>query len=114
MKMKSILAGLALALFPLTAVAGAGHNHSHGHDPVSAEKAAAIATQRVEHLAANGKIDASWKGIKAETPEQKRFGGNLEWVVSFKNEAVKEPAKRTLYLFLTLEGEYLAANYTGE
>ena len=37
-----------------------------------------------------------------------------EWVVVFTNEKVKDPKEKMLYIFLTLDGQYIAANYTGD
>lgn len=114
MMIKSTLIGLVLGLFSLVAVAGGNHSHSHFSDPVSAERAAVIATDRVHRLADMGKIDPSWKSVEAGAPEQKRFGRKLEWVVAFKNAGISDASKQTLYLFLALDGSFLAANYTGK
>ena len=103
-----------LLLFVGPAMAGAGHDHGHSHDPVTQEQAEQIAMKRVSALAEEGKVDSSWKSVTVQKSEKKKFGDNLEWVVMFKNENVADPSKQTLYVFLTIEGEYLAANYTGE
>jgi hypothetical protein len=42
------------------------------------------------------------------------FKGNPEWVAVFVNDEITDPDKRTLYIYLTLGGDYIAANYTGE
>jgi hypothetical protein len=34
--------------------------------------------------------------------------------VSFKNPSAKDKAKETLYVFMTLPGNYIAANFTGQ
>ena len=34
--------------------------------------------------------------------------------MTFKNPAVSDPAKGTLYVFLSLPGNYIAANFTGQ
>lgn len=95
--------------------AGAGHDHGHGHahDPVTKSQAEEIATETVAKLVDRDKIEASWKSVDVSTSEKKKFGKNMEWMVVFKNEKVSDPEKQTLYIFLTLTGEYLAANYTG-
>ena len=95
--------------------AGAGHDHGHGHshDPVTKAQAEEIATKTVAKLVNRGKIDESWNAVGVSTSEQKKFGKNMEWVIVFINKQVADPEKQTLYIFLTLTGEYLAANYTG-
>jgi hypothetical protein len=35
-------------------------------------------------------------------------------VAVFVNDKITDPAKQKLYVFMTLGGDYLAANYTGE
>lgn len=118
--MKKLITGI-LVLFSLVIVlpayAGAGHDHEHGshsHGPVSADKAQAKALKKVEFLASKGTVASSWTSAKFEKAEKKTFGKNIEWVVSFKNDKVKDKSKQTLYIFLSLDGRYIAANYTGK
>lgn len=115
--MRYLISTLA-SLFVLLAspvYAGAGHDHGHGHshEPVTQVEAEEIAANSVAKLVQRKKIDGSWSTVAVHSSEQKEFGGQMEWVVIFKNEKVTDPEKQTLYVFLTLEGRYLAANYTG-
>jgi len=36
-----------------------------------------------------------------------------EWKVSFGNPTAADPSKSTLYVFLSLPGNYIASNFTG-
>lgn len=114
MTIKTLVFGLLLSFLSSGAVAGAGHDHSHSHHPVSQSQAEETATKSVSMLVDKGKLDASWKLVKVTQTKQEKFSGHQEWVVSFKNEKVSDPSKQTLYVFLSLSGEYLAANYTGK
>ncbi|MBL7003727.1 MAG: hypothetical protein ISR69_06855 [Gammaproteobacteria bacterium] len=114
MNIQTIILSLTLFLFPLSAFAGAGHDHGPSRAPATQSQAEKVASDIVFQLAEKSKIEASWKAVKIEKSLKKKFGNNLEWVVSFKNEKITDPAKQTLYIFLTLGGEYLAANYTGD
>lgn len=116
MSIKKIFFILALGLFSSTVLAGGNHDHGHGHShgPVDQASAEKIAAGKVANLANNGKIDKSWNTTKVDKAEQKQFGNQMEWVVSFKNDKVSDPEKQTLFVFLTLDGRYLAANYTGK
>lgn len=114
MRIHTILLSLALSLLSLTASAGAGHDHGPSTPPVSQSQAEAVAAEAIATLIYKGKIDSSWKSVKVVNAERKVYAGNTEWVISFKNETVTDPAKQTLYIFLTQGGEYIAANYTGE
>lgn len=116
MKIQAFIFSFVLTLFSCASIAGSDHDHGHGHshEPVSQQQAEQVAGQVLSTLVDKEVIDSSWKNIETGKSEKKEFGGNLEWVVSYKNEAVSDPGKQTLYIFLTLSGEYLAANYTGE
>jgi hypothetical protein len=37
-----------------------------------------------------------------------------EWKVSFKDTAAKGKSKEVFYIFFTLNGNFIAANYTGQ
>ena len=106
---KIVLVLLSLLWSPF-ALSGTGHSHA----PVSAQKATTIATKIVTNLVSQGVIDPSWQKVEIAKIEEKTFDGNKEWVASFNNPNIVEKEKQVLYIFLTLGGEYLAANYTGQ
>lgn len=114
MTTKSLILGLVLTLFSGATIAGANHDHGHSHDPVTQPQAEQAADRVVAALMKNKVIGESWSEIPVKNAEKKEFDGNMEWVVSYYNESISDPEKRTLYIFLTLTGEYIAANYTGE
>jgi hypothetical protein len=114
MNIQTFILTFVLTLFSSAALAGAGHDHGAPREPVTQQRAEQIASQVLSTFASKSNIDQSWNNIKVDKSEKKSFSGNLEWVVSYKNEAVSDPQKRTLYVFLTLGGEFIAANYTGE
>jgi len=102
-------------LFISTAMAGSGHDHGHGHshEIISSDMAMNKATSKVKQMADAGKIDASWATITAASIEQVTYAQGPEWVIVFKNDQLSDTAKQTLYLFFSLNGHYVAANYTG-
>lgn len=95
-----------------------GHDHDHGHshsqEAVDNVKAESNATNIVAELVQKEKLESSWGSISASTVEKKEFDGKPEWVVIFVNDAITDVAKQKLYVFLKVNGEYIAANYTGE
>ncbi|KZY33186.1 MULTISPECIES: DUF6488 family protein [unclassified Oleiphilus] len=107
---------LVMFLFGQTALAGPGSGHSHGHQhkPITSEQAINKATKHVWKLAKKGKIDASWSSVTSKSVEEKSFGHGPEWVVTFENESIEDPKKQTLYVFFTINGKYLASNFTGQ
>lgn len=108
---------LSSLLFGTPVMAGSGHSHDadggHSHGPASSDSVTKKASQRINKLANAGKIDASWSGVKAARVEQKTYSKGPEWVITYKNDKVSDAAKQTLYMFFTLDGHYIAANYTG-
>ena len=112
----AVLASTLFLTFP--AFSGAGHEHgpggSHTHGPISAAAAIKKAEGQVKSLIERGKLDKSWSSIKAAEASQKDFGKGSEWVVTFKNDKETDPTKQTLYVFYTVNGTYLATNFTGK
>lgn len=102
---------LFLTLSPL--VAQAHGDGGHGGPALTQSEATEFAENRVAMLVSKGKIDKSWDPVKAASAEQKSNGYRTEWVVTFKNSNVSE-AKSTLYIFLSVQGEFIAANFTGK
>ncbi len=98
----------------LSLIAPAFAGPGHSHDPITKEQAAAKAAKKRDQLVKAGKLDKSWSGVAASGVEQKTYAKGPEWVVTFRNEAAADPAKRTLYIFYALDGHYLAANFTGK
>lgn len=99
-------------------MAGAGHEHgpggSHTHGPITSDAAVKKAEKQVKALIERGRLDKSWSEAKLVESVQKDFGKGQEWVVSFKNDKEKDTAKQTVYVFYTLNGSYLATNFTGK
>jgi len=114
MRIHAIVIIIVLHLLAFTAVAGPGHDHSHSHDPVTQQEAERLAMKQVERLVEKGKINKSWQSMPVSTVETKQFGESTEWVVVFNNRTTPNPDKQTLYVFLSMSGEYLAANFTGK
>lgn len=118
MKIKALTLSLILGFFTSGALAGGSHDHGHGHShsntPVNQETAKTNATKIVAALAMRKKVDASWSSSTVSSVEKKVFKGNPEWVIVFDNDKVADPTKKKLYVFLTLGGDYIAANYSGK
>lgn len=121
-KLTTISVFLAALVISVSAQAGSGHahdkdgghsNHGHAHGPLTAAEAKAKATRTMHGLAQRGVIEKSWISTKPGKAEKKTFSKGEEWVVSFKNDKIKDKSKQTLYIFYSLDGHYIAANYTG-
>ena len=114
----TVLLFITSLLFSGTTVAGEGHEHDshggHSHGEISSEKVTVKALAKVQQLVNKGKVEASWAEVKASRVEQKTYGKGPEWVVTFNNDQATDASKRSLYLFFSLSGHYIAANHTGE
>lgn len=92
-----------------------GHsNHGHSHGTVDNVSVKQKASSMLTGLVKKGVIDKSWEGITPTKAEKKLFSKGEEWVVSFINDQLADNSKRTLYIFYSLDGHYIAANYTGK
>lgn len=119
--MNTVLLFTAL-IFVTPVHAGPGHSHdadgghsNYGHSgPISADKAKSKAERTMHNLAKRGVIDKSWTSTKPVNAEIKNYAKGKEWVVTFKNEQIEEKSKQTLYIFYSIDGHYMAANYTGK
>ena len=107
---------LSVLFFATPAVAGPGPGpgHGHSHGSISGKDAMSKAAKEVQRLVKAGKIDGSWSKINAADAEQKEYGNGPEWVVTFRNDQAGDTEEQMLYIFFTLDGNYIAANYTGE
>ncbi len=104
---------MTLALISTPAFAGAGHDHGHSHGAIKAEAAGLKAKAKIAALVKADKLITSWVKLEPASIEKKDFSKGPEWVITFKNEKVKDASKQTLYFFYSLDGHYIAANYSG-
>ena len=91
-----------------------GRCHFHGSKPAAEATVLDCAAQRKEALIKSGKLDASWKSIapdKVETVDGKK---GKEWKISYRNPAAPDKGKKTLFMFYTLPGNFIAANFSGK
>lgn len=91
-----------------------GSCHFHGSAPATEKVVIDCASQRKAALISSGKLDKSWALVKHDKIEQIDGKKSKEWKVSFKNTAVTEADKNTLYVFMSLPGNYIAANFSGK
>lgn len=91
-----------------------GHGKSHAHKKVKIPKKRTqkIGVSQIERLVKKKKLDSSWLSASYDTSERKLFNGREEWVVTFKND--KGVKGKKLYIFLSLSGDFIAANFSGK
>lgn len=115
---KTLLFTALAAALALTSTAQASEDaacHFHGNKPAAEATVVQCATQYKNQLIQRGKLDASWQAIaKVEKMEQVDGKRSKEWKLIFKNPAVTDKTKDTLFLFYSLSGNFIAANHTGQ
>ena len=116
MKTLATLGALLLSLFAAPAALAdvGGSCHFHGNKPASETVVTDCAAKRKDALVKAGKLDASWQAVKQDKAELVDGQKGKEWKVSFKNPAVADTAKQTLYIFFSQPGNFIAANHTGQ
>lgn len=115
--MKNLIATASLiALFgaanPVLASEG-GNCHFHGYTPVAETVVLGCAKQRKDALVKSGKLETSWQSLQHSQIEKVEGKKGKEWKVVFKDPAAKDKSKETLYMFFTMTGNFIAANFTG-
>ena len=99
---------------PGALAAPGGSCHFHGKKPAAEATVSGCALQRKDALIKSGKLDTSWRTVKPASIEAVDGKKGQEWKVTFKDAAAKDKSKETLYMFFTLPGNFIAANFTGQ
>jgi len=114
-KFFSIAALVITFSFASAAYAGGDAScHFHGNTPAKEAVVVGCATEYKNDLTKKGKLDPSWKGIKLDKAEALEGKKMKEWKLTFKNVAEKDANKQTLFMFYALNGNFIAANFTGK
>ena len=117
---KSTVMAVALSFTTLYAADGhshSGHNHA-SHDALKKEMTNTaikkIAKQEVKRLALEKKIAKSWKTMPISKLGKTHHADTNDWVVVFENLKIKNKARQSLYIFVSVHGDITGANYTGD
>lgn len=111
--MRQIFLALALVFAAATPViAHPDHDMYEQENPrlLAVNSASYVVERMIERHA----IPASWRDVEPSSALLRQRNGATEWLVTFQNNAITDPAERTLYVMLTQSGVYIAANYTGQ
>lgn len=116
MKNLVIASALVSSLFATSAALAAEGSscHFHGNKPASADVVGNCANQYKSTLIKGGKLDASWQSVQIDKAELVDGKKAKEWKVTFRNPAVTDASKQTLYIFFSQPGNFIAANFTGQ
>ena len=70
-----------------------------------------LAEEAVVKLVSQSKLPASWTQAKAVKIETRTRKGAEQYVVTFRNGAIRQPAKRMLYVVMNSDGRFISANH---
>ena len=113
--MKSIAFALALALsLPVAGVAIAHPEDEGFRQAATREQVKAVAKTAIDTMVLRKVIEPSWNDLEPVSATTRTANGYTEWVVIFENPKATDSAKRKVYVFTNVYGDYLAANHTGE
>ncbi len=103
-----------LSVSPVALAGGDGACHFHGKAPAKEAVVTECANSKMKALVGTGKVETSWSAVKLDKAETVDGKSMKEWKLTYKNPAAKDPAKQTLYMFYSLTGNFIAANFTGQ
>ena len=109
--MRNILLSAAIvATFATPALAHPEHEEMPR--PAVRKPMAEIAKGEVIKLVTQAKLAASWSSAKAIKTDTQVINGAQRWVVTFQNPAIKSASKRTLYVVLAQNSDFVAYGHT--
>ena len=118
---KYLLLMLTFVTYSQLSFSGSSGDHMHFNQmgrnqsdaKINNKKAIEISQQHVFRLVMKGKLDRGWLKSSPLDSIQKKYHGKNEWVTKIKND--KEIMNRKiLFIFLSLDGKFIAANFTGK
>lgn len=102
------------AAHPIVHADPGGSCHFHGKQAASETVVTTCAKQRRDALVKAGRLEASWASAPVTSAEVVEGKKGKEWKVQMTNPTATDPTKRTLYLFFSHPGNFIAANFTGQ
>ena len=118
---KLILAFAAISLLPTPALA---HPEDEGNswmrrfgfglsrvEPPPRPSMSELARDAVIKLVSQAKLPATWSTATLDKLSARTKNGQSQYVVTFKNTAVRNKAKATLYVLLDSDGNFISANH---
>lgn len=109
--MRNILLA-AVILATVASPAFAHPEHEEMPRPTVRKPMADVAKSEVIRLITQAKLPASWSSAKAIKTENRIIKNAQRWVVTFQNPTIKSASKRTLYVVLAQNGDFVWADHS--
>ncbi len=107
----------ALLVISSAGLASAGEGsscHFHGSKPASESIVLGCAEKEKTRLIGKGSIASTWKTVPHKSIEQVEGKNGKEWKVTFVDPTSADKDKANLYMFFSIVGNFIAANFTGK
>lgn len=112
----SIMALVALVVISPIGPAFAGESsscHFHGSKPAPESIVLGCAEKEKARLIAKGSIASTWRPVSHKSIEQVEGKNGKEWKVTYFDPTTADKEKSNLYMFFSIVGNFIAANFTG-
>ncbi len=113
----SVIVIVALLVLSTASPAFAGEGsscHFHGSKPASESIVLGCAEKEKTRLIEKGSIASTWKTVSHKSIEQVEGKNGKEWKVTYVDPTSADKDKANLYLFFSVVGNFIAANFTGK
>lgn len=108
-----ILTLILLAAVTISAPLYAHPDHEPDMGSDNTKTVPELAQDEVIRLVSKAALDTSWAGIApAKTESMKAQNGMQQWVVTFENAEIKDPAKKMLYIVMSDTGVFVSSGHT--
>lgn len=82
--------------------------------PAKQETVLVKSKQKINQLIDKKKLNANLGIMQHSTMEKKKYKHGTEWMITYENKGIEDKTKQTLYMFYSLNGHYITANFTGK
>lgn len=109
--MRILLFALASAAIAMTSATVHAHPGGHEGEYERAPTIPELARDSVAKLISQAKLPASWSSARDVRTFTRSRGGAEQLVVEFRNDAIRQRAKRSLFVIMTRGGQFISANH---
>jgi hypothetical protein len=88
--------------------------HFHGSKPATEATVLGCADKQKARLVDKGSVPPSWTGVSQKTIDQVDGKNGKEWRVTYSDPDKADKDEAQLYMFFSLPGNFIAANFTGK
>lgn len=108
-KLFASVAAISVALTSSAAVAHPGNlfDEEYERAPTIPE----LAKDAIYKLISQSKLPASWASAKFVSSTERTTAGAKQLVLVFRNDAIRIPATKSLYVVMTAGGQFVSANH---